>query len=78
MDTRRQGLLSPIAPALPPRSAGAGSSPLLGLLVIGAIAVVELPCCCRPRPPETVWQAITAGISNGGGAQADRARGVRL
>ncbi len=38
---------------------------MLGLLAIGVIAVIELPGWLSPAPAQTVWQTITAGISNG-------------
>ncbi len=38
---------------------------LLALLVIGGVAVVEVPQFLSPAPTETIWQAITDGITDG-------------
>ncbi len=38
---------------------------LLALLVIAGVAVVEVPQLLSPASTETIWQAITSGITNG-------------
>ncbi len=38
---------------------------LLGLLLVGAVGVVEVPQWLSPAPSQTIWQTITAGIQDG-------------
>jgi len=58
----------PVATARPPAQRRFGRRrivALLGLLVVGGMAAFGLWRWLSPAPTATVWQAITAGITNG-------------